>query len=66
MIVERPDAFGHYAIEATNLINHRIGHTLTLVSKLRDVHLLINTGARPAAATFAVIAAARFAIPHRG
>ena len=66
MIVERPDALGHYPVEATNLINHRIGHSLTLVSKLRDVHLSINAGGRPAAVTFAVIGAARFAIPHRG
>jgi hypothetical protein len=48
MAVERPDTLGDYPVEATNLINHRIGHSLTLVSKLREVHLLINAGARPA------------------
>jgi hypothetical protein len=36
MITERPNALGHDPVEAANLINHRVRHSLTLVSKLQS------------------------------
>src|SRR5205807_2264003 len=36
-MVERPDALGHNAVEASDLTDHHIRHSLTLVSKLRGV-----------------------------
>jgi hypothetical protein len=38
MFVERPDALGDDAVETADLINHDVGHSLTLVSKLRRVN----------------------------
>src|SRR5450432_3261431 len=38
MIVEGPYALGHDAVEATDFINHRVRHSLTLVSKLPIVN----------------------------
>jgi hypothetical protein len=38
MIVEDPDSLGHDAVEATDLLDHRIRDSLTLVSKLPNVN----------------------------
>jgi hypothetical protein len=46
MVAEGPDALSDDTVEATDLINHGIRHSLTLVSKQRTVKRMLADWAR--------------------